>query len=188
MKKIIILTCLLFIVSNGIAQTPAVTPKFGIGVNAGLHIPIIQDDQGSGTTYGVKAIYALGGLITVEPNLTFMKFGDPTTSDTDLLGLYDGFEGSKVTSYGLNGILGGGGGAGLHPYFLFGVGFYNTKRDMTLQDETDLGYSGGLGLEFGLGSSMSLDGRGLLIVIPTDGGGSKKSASATVGINYYFGN
>lgn len=187
MKKLVILLCLLFLVSYGIAQTPEVAPNFGVGVNAGLIYPIVQDDQGSGTAFGLKVIYSLGGILTVEPNLTFMKYGDPSTSDADLLGLYDGFEGSKLTSYGVDGILGGGGGTGIHPYFLFGVGLYNTKRDMSFQDESDIGYSGGLGLELGMNPAMSLDARGKLIVIPADGGGSKKSASATVGINYYFG-
>lgn len=185
MKKTLILFSLLFLASTVTAQTSSST--FGVGVNAGLLYPIIQDDQGSGTTFGLKVMYSLGGLIIVEPNLTFMKYGDPTSNISGVTGLYDGFEGSKVTSYGVDGILGGGGGAGIHPYFIFGVGLFNTNRDMTQQDVTDVGYSGGLGLEIGMGPSLSLDARGKLYVIPIDSGGSKKSASATAGINFYFG-
>lgn len=184
MKKTLIFICLLFLANSAIAQTTA--PTFGVGANVGMIYPIVQDDQDNGSIFGLKAIYSLGG-ITVEPNLSFVKYGDPTTSDADLIGLYDGFEGSKITSFGVDGLLGGGSGAGIHPYFLFGVSFYKTKRDMTQQDDTDLGFAGGLGLEIGVGTTLSLDARGKLHVIPIDGGGSKKAASATAGINFYFG-
>ncbi len=184
MKKIFILICLLFIVGNGVAQTRSAT--FGLGVNAGVLYPIVQDDQSSGTTFSFKAIYSLGSILIVEPNITFEKYGTPTTDDPELVGLYDGFEGSKVTSYGVDGIIGGGSGSGLRSYLILGIGYYNVQRDIALQDETDVGYSGGVGIGLGITSAMSLDVRGKLYVIPSDGGGSKKSASATVGLNYYF--
>ena len=110
MKKTLILFCLLFLASTVIAQTSS--SSFGVGVNVGLLYPIIQDDQGTGTIFGIKAIYSLGGVLTVEPNISFVKYGDPTSNISGVTGLYDGFEGSKVTSYGVDGILGGGGGAG----------------------------------------------------------------------------
>ncbi len=183
MKKLLFLFCLLGFAGSSIAQTVT----FGVGVNAGLAYPIVQDDQGNGTIIGLKVIYSLGSLLTVEPNISFLKYGNPTSNVSGINGIYDGFEGSKITSYGVDAILGGGGGTGLHPYLLAGAGYYNSKRDMTLQDETRLGFSGGLGFELGMGSAFSLDARVKLNVITSEGGGSKKSASASAGINYYFG-
>ena len=182
MKKLILTICCLLLAGGSMAEEPS----FGIGINGGLIYPIIQDDQDNGTVFGLKAMWTFGSMLTLEPNLSFVKYGEPTNSD--IPGLYDGFEGSKVTSYGVNAILGGGSGAaGIHPYGLFGVGFYGMKRDMTNQDETDLGWIGGLGLEIGVGTSFALDGRGCVNVVPSDGGGSKKSLSVTAGLNMYFG-
>jgi hypothetical protein len=51
-----------------------------------------------------------------------------------------------------------------------------------------VGWSAGLGVEVGITSVVGLDVRGKLVVIPWDGGDSKKSAVLTGGITYYLGN
>ena len=157
---------------------------FGVGVAAGLDYPIIQEDQARGTVFGFKGRLKAIPSIALEPNIYFTNHGDPDYEDFDL-----GLEGSKITAYGVDATLGAGFGAvGVKPYGLFGVGFYKVKRDQTLQDETNFGWSAGFGIEVGVNPTVGLDVRGKLIVIPTDGGGSKKSASVTGGLNYYFGN
>lgn len=184
MRKIV---NLLIVVLLPLAVT-AEQPTLSIGGFAGLDIPIVQDDQGQGSVFGFKANWGALKLITIEPYISFTKFGEPDSPDGDP-GLFDGYDGSKIASYGVNGILGGSSGkAGLYPYFLGGIGFFNMKRDITSQDETDFGYNAGLGVEFGLSSGIAIDFRGSLHVIPIDGGGSKKSASITGGLNYFLGN
>ena len=184
MKKYLFFVCCLLLATGSMAEKPAL----GFGVNAGLIYPIIQDDQDNGSMFGLKAMYSLMNMVTVEPNITFVKYGEPSTSDPELAGLYDGFEGSKVTSYGIDGILGGRFGArGISPYGIFGFGFYNMKREMTDQDVTDFGWTGGLGIEIGMSTSFAVDVRGKVNVVPSDGGGSKKSLSATAGVNFYLG-
>jgi hypothetical protein len=86
----------------------------------------------------------------------------------------------------VNGILGGGPGPGLKPFFLAGFGSYKIKNDDTGFDESRMGYSGGIGLGIGLGPKFSLDGRGEVLVIPMDGGGSKKAVTGTAGVMMFF--
>lgn len=178
MKKIIVVAILLILPVFASAQS-----SFGVGASGGLFIPIVQDDQGSGTIFTLRGIWNVNNLISIEPHMNLAKYGDPDGEG----GLFDGFEGSKVTSFGVNAVLGMGGGMGLHPMLFAGIGSYKTKRDLTDQDVSDIGYSGGLGLEIGLNKSLALDARGALYVIPLDEGGSKKSVSVSGGVNFYFG-
>ena len=177
---LVILATLMFSVSLT-AET-----KFGVGAQAGLDYPVAQDDQGQGTVFILKGFWSFAGILSVEPNVSFGKFGDPEFSDEP--GLFDGLEGSKVTAYGINALLGANFGTpGFHPYGLFGVGLYSMKRDQTFQDISELGWTGGLGIELGFTGNLAADARGRVNVIPLEEGGSKKSLAATVGVNYYFG-
>ncbi len=158
---------------------------FGVGVAGGLDYPIVQDDQSQGTVFGLKGRFKTIPAIALEPNLYFTNFGDPPAHEdfTNDIG------GSKITAYGIDATLGAGfGDTGVKPYGVFGAGFYKVKRDQTHQDKTDFGWSAGFGIEFGATSTVGIDVRGKLAVIPTDGGASRKSASVTGGLNYYFGN
>lgn len=181
-RKVLVATGLLLALS---AATQAQDIKFGIGFSAGMNIPIVQQDQKSGSIFGFKVRAKLIPAIILEPNIYFAKYGKPTIND---IPGYD-LEGSKVTSYGLDLALGAPiGGTGLKFFGLAGLGYYNTKRDQTDQDDTRFGWSAGLGFEIGFTQVIALDLRGKAVVIPAEGGGSKKSASVTGGLNYYFGN
>jgi opacity protein-like surface antigen len=161
--------------------------SLGVGVVGGLDFPVGQDDQKQGSIFGFRGLVKVIPAIAVEPNLYFTKYGDPEFEDFS-----DGIEGSKITAYGIDARLGAPvGGVGVKPYGVFGAGFYGVKTktadDITIYDETDFGWSAGFGVEFGVTAPVGLDVRGKLVVIPTEGGGSKKSASVTGGVNYYFG-
>jgi hypothetical protein len=53
---------------------------------------------------------------------------------------------------------------------------------------TRAGYSGGIDIGLGLiGMPVRLNGRGEFVMIPLDGGGSRKFAFLTVGASYAFG-
>jgi len=180
MKKIVIL---LFLLSCLIPTTLIKAVSFGIGAYGGTEIPVVQDDQAQGTTFGFHARVKIIPVIVLEPNINFTNFGDPTFAEftSDL-------QGSKVTSYGVDATFGAPfADAGLNLYGIFGAGFYNIKRDQTFQDETKLGWSGGLGLALAFTTQIALDARSKLNVIPSDNGGSKKSLSLIGGLNFYFG-
>ncbi len=166
-----------------VAQTPSVGPKLGVGVFGGMTLPIVQDDQKSGTVFGFYGRVKLIPILVFEPNISFAKYGDPDPFD----GVNLGIVGSKVTSFGVDAVLGAGPGApGMTPFFFGGIGSYSIKNDDTDFDESAIGFSGGLGLGFNLGM-LDLNVRGRAIVIPLEDGGSKKSATATVGLSYVLG-
>ena len=181
MKKTIYSAILILLLSS---LTMAENPNLGIGLFGGMDIPVVQDDQDKGTTFGVKGRLKVMPIVTLEPNIYFTQFGDPTFDEfaSDL-------EGSKVTAYGVDATFGAPfASKGLNVYGVVGAGFYNVKRDQTNQDETDFGWSAGLGSYLGFAPNLAFDLRSKLHVIPSEGGGSKKSLSVTGGINLYFGN
>ena len=176
MRKLLIMSLLAMVISS-----PAYALKLGIGAFGGVNIPIVQEDQGSGTVFGLKGKLNLLPGVSLEPNLNFAKFGDAT------LDFGATREGSKMTSYGIDAVIGAGmGTVGFKMYGLLGGGFFNTTRDSD-EDATKFGWSTGLGFEIGVSPTLGLDIRGKLNVINSEGGGTKKSAAVTGGLNYYIG-
>ncbi len=157
--------------------------KLGAGAAGGMTFPVAQDDQGNGTAFEVRGIIELIPAVIVEPNLNFVQYGEPD------LAIVSGLDGSKVTGYGVDALLGGAiGRTGLAPYGMVGAGIYKTKRDQTLEDNSDFGWSAGFGVMFGLTPQFGIDVRGRMLVINSEGGGSKKAATVTGGLNFYLGN
>jgi len=180
MRRILVsLTLLLLLCSTVAAQGP----KIGLGVFGGLDIPVGQDDQDQGTVFGVRGKLKVFPIVTLEPRISFTSFGEPESDVVDW-----GLDGSKVNAYGIDAVFGAPFGAsGFNLFGVLGAGFYNYKRDQAAQDDTNLGWSAGLCFAIGLAPMVSVDVRGKLNVVPYDDGGTKKSGSATAGLNYYFG-
>lgn len=185
MNKLLLFSALFFLLPV-LAYTQGVS--FGVGVSGGFNMPIVQDDQGSGSTFGFKGIIKALPFVTLEPNVAFSKYGDP---ELDLEGITSDLEGSKMTSYGVDAVLGQPFGIpGFSPYALVGFGFYKSERDQVgdFEDEdTHFGWTTGLGVSYGFGHNMAFDIRGKFNLIPVDGGSSKKSIFIVGGLNYYFG-
>lgn len=153
--------------------------RLGIGAFGGLNMPIAQDDQSSGMTYGIAGRFRVLPFLTAEPNLTFTKWGRP-----DPISGVEMPDGSDFNSIGLDVLLGGAPGiASIQPYFVVGVASYKVENEETLYDESGLGYSGGLGVGVGLMRSLELDVRGKLHVAPQEEG-SKKALTLTAGLLY----
>jgi hypothetical protein len=182
MRKLtgILAVCLLLL-----AATSAQAQKLGAGIFVGMNIPVVQDDAGSGTVFGFRGQFQAIPLIRVEPHLSFIKNGD---YDAPGIGGPFSLDGGKLTSFGLNGILGTPmGGPGLGIGLVAGIGSYKYKVE-GYEDDTRVGYSGGLDLSLGLtGAPVKLNGRGELLVLPLEDGGSRKHALLTVGAIYSFG-
>lgn len=173
MRAAVVLVTLLLIGAALSAQTP----KIGVGAFGGLSIPVAQDDQASGTEFGFRARVKLA-FVTFEPNFTLSKWGQADPVDGITLP-----DGSKVTAFGVDALLGGAPGVvGFKPYFVIGGASYKVKNDDTKFEETNLGFSGGLGVMFGLSPKFDVDARGKAVIIPMEDGGSKKAFSITAGI------
>lgn len=155
--------------------------KFGVGGFAGLNMPAVMDDQANGTVFGLKARINVMPLITVEPNLTFGKWGEPDPIDGVNLA-----DGSKINSYGVDATIGNKPGVlGFKPFGVLGAAIYSIKNDDTGFDESKLGWSAGLGFGFGMSPQFDLDIRGK-VNIALQENGSKKAIYVTAGLNYYF--
>lgn len=180
MKKLLLVFFSLLLLSVAVNGEGA---KIGVGAFGGLNIPLVQDDQASGTAFGVMVRIKFLPFLSAEPNAMFGKWGEP--GDVD--GFELGIDGSKITSFGVDAILGSvPGSVGLKPYAVIGVGTYKVKNDDTGYDESNLGWSGGLGFGIGFSPKFDIDVRGKLLVIPQDQG-SKKALTLTGGLLYYFG-
>ncbi len=172
MKVLLVLLTLLLVSAALSAQTP----RIGFGGFGGLSIPVAQDDQASGSEFGFRARLKLP-VLTVEPNISFTKWGKANPPE----GISDMPVGSKVTSFGVDALLGGAPGVpGFKPFFVIGGASYKVKNDDTGFDESKIGFSAGLGVLFGLTPKFDLDVRGKAVVIPIEGS-SKKAVSVTGG-------
>ena len=180
MRKIFLALLLTFVFVPMLSAGP-----IGIGGFGGANIPIVQEDQSTGAAFGLHGKIKLIPALVAEGNLTFSKYGETTK---EISSINNTIEGSKVNSYGIDLLLGGGTGGvpGFRPYGVFGAAFYNTSRDFD-ESTTRLGWSAGFGFEINPAPKIGLDFRGKVIVIGTEGGGSKKSALVTAGFFYYLG-
>ena len=121
MKRTLMLAlCLLLLSQVASSQTPGI--KLGVGVFGGLNYPLVQNDQASGTVFGFKGRVKLA-IITLEPNVAFAKYGSP-----DIAGVIDDPEGSKMTSFGLDALLGS-------PVGGPGLAVFVVRGDRVVQDQ-----------------------------------------------------
>ncbi len=167
------------------AAAQAAEPRLGVGAAGGLIIPVAQDDQGSGTAFEIRGILGLMPSVVIEPNLAIVRYGEPDLAD---VGITSTLDGADVTGYGVDALLGGAiAKTGLSAYGLIGAGIYKTKQDQIGVDNSDFGWSAGIGFLFGLTPQFGLDVRGRMLFVSSEGGASKKAANVTGGLNFYFG-
>jgi opacity protein-like surface antigen len=150
------------------------------------NFPIIQDDAGGGALYGAKAKVGPLSFLVLEPSVTWITVGDKEQTEDDLEFTQ---QGGSIQSFGLNLNIGG---FPLAPgpsfYVTGGIGSYTLKPDVQYKDdETRVGYNAGLGIAVKPTGLFDIDVSGRFIVIPLDGGGSRKSVGLLAGLNFYFG-
>jgi hypothetical protein len=149
----------------------------GAGAFGGMSIPILQDDNGQGTTFGLRAPVSLLPLLTVEPFFTRISGGD---KDQDIEGDTFTRSGIDVTGFGANVLLTFGGKVQLYPFA--GIGSYALSRAGS-DDVTSTAYTFGLGLGISPLPKLSIHVRGELAAA-VEGETSRKWANATVGVSY----
>ena len=160
--------------------------SFGVGVFGGMDFPILQTDNASGPIYGAQGVLKLSGPISLEP---FIYFGSYDAAEFEEF--TNDLEGADITAFGLDATFFRPMGKGVGPYLLAGVGYYDIGDDgiATAYESqgSRLGWAGGAGLGIGVTPFLQLDIRGKAHFVTQDGGGSRKSASVTGGLTYYFG-
>jgi hypothetical protein len=169
----------LFIALLVCALAPAAAHAATVGVEAfgGLSIPILQDDNGQGSTFGARVPVALNGKLTIEPFFSSSSGGD---KDVDINSITYTRSGIDVTSFGASLLVTFG---GFYPYA--GIGSYALER--SAMDYTKVGYSFGLGYHIPIGvQKLAVDLRGgvVMVVEDTSSSTARKWGDITVGLSY----
>jgi hypothetical protein len=163
-----------------LAGSRASATGLGVGGFGGVSIPLVQDDGEKGSVFGAHVKLSLGGILGVEPNITFFKNGDWDVEEGNTLA------GSSFSSVGVNLMLGGSGPVtAMRPLMFVGGKYYSEDNDLRDTD-SQIGWNAGLGLEFG-GGPIGVEVRGSFELMTLDGGGSRKWGHITGGVNFYFG-
>ena len=175
MKKAGWATILVLALAANTARAGEIT--VGGGVFGGMSFPVLQEDQGNGSIFGVRAPVKVLHMLAVEPYYASTALGDKT------LDIAPGFSttrsGSDVTSFGVNAVVPFGTGTLIYPYV--GIGSSHFKREG--QDETLTSYNFGLGLGVTLMPKLMLDLRGELQAA-SNGDTSRKMANVMLGASY----
>lgn len=166
----------LALVAALLTAVPANAGNIGVGAFGGWSVPVVQEDQGNGSVYGIRAPLSFTPLLTVEPYWSSSALGDKTVSTG---GIDFTRQGSDVTTWGANVTFSMGGPMRFFPYA--GIGSVHYER--TGQDETYTSYQFGLGLGFTPAPKVSLDVRAELQMAAKDQV-SRKLGNFTVGASY----
>lgn len=164
------------LVAVALCAGPARAASIGLGPFGGVSIPIVQDDQGNGSVFGLRAPVQIVPLLRVEPFWSTSALGDKTV---DVGGTSFTRTGSDVTTFGLNAMLSLGGPVTFYPF----VGIGSVKFDRTGQDESFTSYHMGLGLGLSPIPKLSVDLRAELQAAAKDGT-SRKMGNITLGASY----
>lgn len=173
MRSRIVVALLAFALVPGAAFAANV----GVAAFGGLSIPIVQDDNGQGSTFGARVPVAVNGKFTVEPFFSSTSGGD---KDEDVNGITYTRSGIDMTSFGASLLVTFG---AFHPYV--GIGSYALER--AGMDYTKVGYSFGLGYRIPIGvPKLAVDLRGgvVMVVEDTSSETARKWGDLTVGVSY----
>lgn len=164
-----------------IVLAPCVAHALGIGVGAygGASVPLVQDDNGQGTIFGLRVPVSLIPLITVEPYFAKGSGGD---KKQDIAGITYTRSGIDQTSFGANVMLTMGGPISFYPY----AGIGSTKLERDALDATSTSYNFGLGLGVSPMPKLSVHLRGELQAVLDENSSdvSRKWANITLGVHY----
>ena len=159
-----------------LASSPALGEqgRFAIGGYGGYQWPIAQDDADPGALFGFKGKVAMGSVIELEPNVTWIQNGDTTTNSGGDI------PAPEVISFALN--------ANLILGEIFnvtgGLGWASVDLPIT-GGENKFAWNAGFGLEFPVGP-LTIDISPRLLVIVTESGASRKHGLVMAGLNYRF--
>ncbi len=154
------------------------------GVYGGVNAPVVQEDVKAGTDLGVKIKFAPAPFLAGSVFYEWRKYNNPEVTIGDVTYTTDG---GKVKVFGFEGMLGAPGG-GIGPHFYGMAGIFNYKWTRTnFATLSKVGYNVGAGLEMVFPGSLGFEGQAKFEIVPTTGGGSRKNALVTLGVNYHFG-
>lgn len=159
--------------------------ELGIGVYGGINYPVLEDGASGGAAYGAK-LRVLTPLPMLAGEVYYTRMGQTDIEDIWEDDVSLALDGDGFNVYGADVLFGNlRGMPGLRFYSIAGVNFVNFEDDGS--DELKIGGEVGAGIEFAppvIGLSVEL--RGVLMVLAWSEGADKKLATVTAGVNYYF--
>jgi hypothetical protein len=172
MKRHIALGIVLLALSCGVAHAGGI----GVGVFGGQSYPVLQDDSGNGTLFGVRVPVRIVPFVAVEPYYASTSLSDKATTVAGVSYTRQGFD-EKV--YGANVMFATGGPLSFYPF----VGYGRTSFERPGYDRTFTSYNAGFGMGISVVPKVSFDVRGELQAV-VDGHTTRKFGNATVGLSY----
>ena len=149
----------------------------GVGIFGGPSIPVLQDNAGTGSQFGVRIPVSIIPLIGAEPYFSKSSLGD---KEETFGGLTYTRSGPDVTTYGLNAMLSMGGPLQYYPY----LGIGSTKIEQEGSDDlTETNFNFGMGLALSPIPKLTAHLRAELNSVLTSDT-SRKFANVTVGVSY----
>jgi len=168
--------CVIALLALALTAGVAGAASIGVGAFGGVSVPVVQDDNGQGSLFGVRVPVSVVPLITVEPYFAKGSGGDKDQGGFTRSGI-------DLTAFGANVMLTFGGALKLYPYA--GIGSHKLER--TGLDATTTGYNFGLGLGFSPPiAKLAVHVRGELnsVLEENDSDSARKWANVTVGVAY----
>jgi len=178
MMRMVALAALALALAAGVASASPI--GVGVGAFGGLSYPVVQDDVGNGSVYGLRVPVRLLPMITVEPYWLSAKMDDGEEVIGGITYTRDGFDNKGYGANAILGHVGGGGGFSFYPFV--GIGSHKLTREGTAEIK-ETAYNFGLGFGISPTPKISLHVRGEMNMVVT-GDTSRKFANATVGLNY----
>lgn len=135
----------------------------GLGVFGGGNFPVSQEDQDSGSEWGVRLPVHVRSLLTLEPYFRVAQLGHAASQ---FRGLEYAREGFAVVGYGASVAFGSLGMRRDLPVYPFvGIGSYRLSR-AGAEPLTDTGYNFGLAAGIPVAKGFSLNVRAAYTVVP----------------------
>lgn len=184
-----ILVALLAALLGATSAWAATRPQVGVGVFAGLSVPVLQDVSVSsfspsdafgpaGSQFGIRVPVKAIPVVTLEPFFSKTNGKDQTETFSGIQYTRQGYD---QTGFGLNAIFGRVGGPGMSFYPYVGLGSFKMSRD---SDEfTKMGWNVGLGFGFSPVPRWSIQVRPEFNMVVT-GDTSRKYGNVSFGVNY----
>lgn len=149
----------------------------GLSVFGGMSIPIVQDDNGNGPLFGLRAPVGLMSHLNIEPFFTSTRNGD---AKQDIGGVSYTRSGFDISTFGASLVFP----FGEHTKYYPLVGFSTNALSRTgSSDQAMTGWNFGFGVGFSPKPKFVVDLRGEGVVI-ADGSLGRTFANVTLGVTY----
>ena len=188
MKKLLVAVVMLAMLA---VQSMAGTYPLGIGLHSGYDMPVIQDDVGAGTMWGISV---RGNIVSFLHGQLIVRGTSQGDVDDELKSNGVVIEtittaGGTLTGFGLNALLAKKDPVNIWPYFMLGISSNSFSPGESFKaDESNFGWSigGGTGINL-YNRQIYLEINTSLLVMPIhDNNASRKNWQSMVGVQYFI--